>query len=183
MFAMLGDPRFNLTFLCPYVFHHGVLKRVEHTHCLQPLPTYDATRADVHFWELGNVPIAPGFYDGDQDVQLDIMILPLVQVTDPDSKTSNLFDPFLPKVPQWCPRLKFSTPKKPRVLLPAFLQKRKRSQTGDGRDICEHLWSRKTASLKHHHREIENGASGYSGLEKEAIVKELARREKDGEGH
>lgn len=80
-------------------------------------------------WELGNVPIAPGFYDGDQDVQLDIMILPLVQVTDPDSKTSNLFDPFLPKVPQWCPRLKFSSPKKPRVLLPAFSPKSKRSQS------------------------------------------------------
>lgn len=38
-------------------------------------------------------------------------------------------------------------------------------------DICEHLWSMKTASLKHHHRDIENGASGYSCLEKEVIVK------------
>lgn len=42
---LLGNSfnQFNLS-----VLHHAVLKTVEHTHCLQPLPTYDATRADIH---------------------------------------------------------------------------------------------------------------------------------------
>lgn len=147
-------------------------------------------------WKLGNVPIAPNFYNTDRYEQLNARMLPHVLVTDPDLKISYIFNPLLPKLSQWYLRPKFSPPEGPRELLPAFSPRRKRSESDlSGSpssestssdelelDIIDIPWSLPTAALKHH-REIENGSSAYNQVEKEAIVKELARREKGAEDH
>ncbi|KAJ5516320.1 hypothetical protein N7527_007880 [Penicillium freii] len=149
-----------------------------------------------HVWELGNVPIAPGFYEADQDEELAGRILPQIQLTSSGFNTSNLGTPFPPAVAQLRRRLNLSSLKRPPELLPAFSSKRQRlqsqlacssaldatSEEGIPWDICELLWNMRTALLKYHHRKIENGSSGYSCLAKKAIFKELARRERDG-GH
>ncbi|CAI7627692.1 unnamed protein product [Penicillium glandicola] len=140
-------------------------------------------------WRLGKVPVTPNFYNVGRDEQLDARTLPHVLVTDPNLKISYIFNPFLPKPSPWYPR--------PRELLPAFSPRKKCSESdlsgspsSDSTssdelelDIFDMLWSMPTASLKHHHWEIVNGSSAYNQGEKEAVVKELARREKGAEDH
>ncbi|CAI7634345.1 unnamed protein product, partial [Penicillium viridicatum] len=41
-------------------------------------------------WELGNVPIAPGFYEADQDEELAGRILPQIQLTTSGFNASSL---------------------------------------------------------------------------------------------
>jgi hypothetical protein len=145
-------------------------------------------------WELGNVPIAPAFYEARQDEELAGRILPQIQLTSSGFNTSNLGTLFPPAVAQLRPRLNFSSLKRPPELLPAFPSKRQRTQShlagssaldvtsedGIPWDICELIWNMRTGLLKYHRRKIENGSSGYSCLAKKAIFKELARREKGG---
>ncbi|KAJ5360808.1 hypothetical protein N7517_009999 [Penicillium concentricum] len=147
-------------------------------------PSTPSKQASI-IWELGNAPIAPGFYKSDQDEQLDVKPLPQIQITDPDLNTTRLFSPFLPKLFQRRPHLKFPAPSKPRELLPAFSPERKRSTTqlsssspdstssDNAEDTCEDMW-----------RELQRkilGASDFDS-EKEAIDKELACRERNREG-
>ncbi|KGO42628.1 hypothetical protein PEX1_016360 [Penicillium expansum] len=148
-------------------------------------------------WELGNIPIAPGFYKADEDDQLVFQTLPKLQITQPNLGGFNLGNQLSPQVSQSRARLDFSSLKRPPELMPAFSSKRKRSQNHLSRsstsdvtsseelpwDICEILWNMKTPSLKYHQRKIENGATCYSYFAKEGIVRELARREKGGGSH
>lgn len=147
-------------------------------------------------WELGNVPIAAGFYESGPNEELAGRILPQIQLASSGFDTSNLRTQFPPGVDQLRLRLNSPSLKRPPELLPAFSSKRLRSQSqlagssaldttsddGIPWDICELIWNMRTPVLKYHHRKIENGSSGYSCLAKKAIFKELERREKDG-GH
>ncbi|KGO70599.1 hypothetical protein PITC_051930 [Penicillium italicum] len=147
-------------------------------------------------WDLGNVPIAPGFYKADEDGQPVFQTLPKVQISESRPETSNLGNHLSPHVSQWRARLHFSSLKRPPELTPFFSSKRQRSEsqisgstTSDRRsseelpwDIRELVENMKTPSLKYHQRRVENGASCYSYFAKKGIVRELARREK-GDGH
>ncbi|KAJ5950311.1 uncharacterized protein N7479_008724 [Penicillium vulpinum] len=138
-------------------------------------------------WELGNVPIAPSFYQA-HDEQPNITTLP-------DLCISNRFNPFLPKLSQWPPPPNFPSPPKPRKLLPAFSLKGKQSQsqrsgssTLDSKpsgelssDMWDFPWGMKAVSLKSLHRKLQNAVFCYNLSEKEAIANELARREKNRE--
>ncbi|KAL2701634.1 hypothetical protein AAEP93_005932 [Penicillium crustosum] len=147
-------------------------------------------------WELGNVPIARGFYKSDQDEELAGRDLPQIQPASSGFNISNIGTPFPPAAAQLRPRFNLLSLKRPPELLPEFPSKRQRlqsqlagslaldatSEEGIPWDICELTWNMRTPLLKYHYRKIENGSSGYSCLAKKAIFKELARREKGG-GH
>ncbi|KAJ5418670.1 uncharacterized protein N7487_002220 [Penicillium crustosum] len=108
-------------------------------------------------WELGNVPIARGFYKSDQDEELAGRDLPQIQPASSGFNISNIGTPFPPAAAQLRPRFNLLSLKRP----PNFCQNSHRND-----NVCK----------------IENGSSGYSCLAKKAIFKELARREKGG-GH
>ncbi|KAJ5211205.1 hypothetical protein N7491_011025 [Penicillium cf. griseofulvum] len=95
---------------------------------------------------------------------------------------------FLSKLSQRHPHPNFPITPKALETSPSILAEKKtvtksaiRSSSDEGSDICETSWSMKTTSLREVQWRIYD-ASGFI-LEKEAIVKKLARREKDGEGH
>ncbi|KAJ5940749.1 hypothetical protein N7516_000917 [Penicillium verrucosum] len=132
-------------------------------------------------WELGNVPIVPGFYESGPNDELAGRTLPQIQLASPDFDTSNLRTPFPPGVDQLRLRLNSPSLKRP-PRTPASIPVEKTTFAKIPWDICELIWNMRTPVLKYHHRKIENGSSGYSCLAKKAIFKELERREKDG-GH
>lgn len=189
---MEGFSRFNLSSFISMLPSNPSSRRIAYN-AFPPVTPGEQTSP---VWELGNVPIARGFYKSDQDDELSGGVLPHIQLTSSGFNTSNLGTSSPSTAAQLRPRLNFSSLKRPPELLPAFPSKRQRlqsqlavssalnatSEEGIPWDICELIWNMGTPLLKYHHRKIENGSSGYSCLAKKAIFKELAHREKGG-GH
>ncbi|KAJ5154952.1 uncharacterized protein N7500_010391 [Penicillium coprophilum] len=80
-------------------------------------------------WELGNVPVAPGFHKADEDEQLDVLAIPQIQITDTDLNITYPFNPCLPKLSQWLSHQNTLSHPRPRELLLAFSPKKKPSQS------------------------------------------------------